>query len=244
VWEYSIIGKPQTVVVELWDERYNDHYDRIMKHPRFDAIMDKFYGVLDDEEKFRKLGEKSDLIELKEMEYLIGIDICSFRIPRWRSILGDRSWSVTQKRLRAKMRLSDLLDLDQEAQKQNAILTKKAKEEVNDELDKIKQALSTTDDDEEFDFYKLKQSEIEDDRKSDDQCYQEVVIDEVNTVILKNIQKWEGSVVNVLMKNERIPSFQKLWKDTYDDYYKDIEIKNRLEDIKAKRLLKRLAQET
>jgi hypothetical protein len=53
-----------------------------MKHPRFDAIMDKFYGVLDDEEKFRKLGEKSDLIELKEMEYLIGIDICSFRIPR------------------------------------------------------------------------------------------------------------------------------------------------------------------
>lgn len=46
-----------------------------MKHPKFNAIMDKFYGILEDHEKIKKLGEKSDLIELKEMEYLIGIDI-------------------------------------------------------------------------------------------------------------------------------------------------------------------------
>lgn len=142
------------------------------------------------------------------------------------------------------MRLSDLLDLDQEAQRQNAILTKQAKDEANDELDKIKQALNKTDDGEEFDFYKVKEAETEEDRKTDEQIYQEVVIDEINNVILKNIQKCEGSVINVLMKNERISSFQKLWKNTYDDYYKDIEVKQKLENIKAKRLQKKEAQES
>lgn len=142
------------------------------------------------------------------------------------------------------MRLSDLLDLDQEAQRQNAILTKQAKEEANDELDKIKQALNKTDDGEEFDFYKIKESETQEDRKTDEQIYQEVVIDEINSVILKNIQKCEGSVINVLMKNERISSFQKLWKNTYDDYYKDIEVKQKLENIKTRRMQKKEAQES
>lgn len=171
-----------------------------MKHPKFDALMEKFYKVLKEPEKVHKLSQKSDLIELKEMEYLIGIDICSFRIPQCRSILGDRNISITSKRLKAKMRLSDIVDLDQHVigNNQNSHIASSIqnpteigdKPEDQSETEQIKQLLTSTEsEDETFDFEKVKREELKSDLKSHDQIYQEVVIDEINTEMLKNIAK-------------------------------------------------------
>ena len=193
-------SSPQNVVVELCDERFNEHYDYVMKHPKFEAIMEKFYNILDNEEKVNKLGQSSDLIELKEMEYLIGIDVCSYRIPQWRSILGDRNWSITQKRLRAKLRLTDILTQEQDLESMHIIDPARIRESQN-KVDEIKQELDTSDEDEEeFDFFKVQEEAAKEDWKTDDQIYQEIIIDEINAVILKNVCKSEGPVVNVIMK--------------------------------------------
>jgi len=185
-------SQPNNVVVELCDERFNNHYNAVMKHPKYEAIIEKFYKILDDEEKVKKLGQKSDLIELKEMEYLLGVDICSFRIPRCRSILGDRNWSITQKRLRAKLRLSDLLT-EEEDFGISHLLAPQNKEETKEEADQIQKLLDQTniedDEEEEFDFQKAQEIAIKEDHKTDEQIYEEVIIDEVNGVLLKNINK-------------------------------------------------------
>lgn len=229
---------PRNVIVELCNERFNERYNHIMKHPSFEAIMLKFYNVLQNEDKVKRLGQKSNLIELKEMEYLIGIDLCTFHVPQCKSVLGDRDWSITQKRLRAKMRLSDILTQEEDVVQKhilNPILGDNSKEEVDD----IKLALEQTEDEEEFDFAKANQDSTKDDMKTDDQIYQEIIIDEINNVLLKNIAKAEGNIVSVIMKNERIPAFQSLWKGVYDEFYQDVERKQKMEDIKQKRLKKK-----
>jgi len=38
------------------------------------------------------------------------------------------------------------------------------------------------------------------------------VIDEINEELLKNVQKCEGSLVVMLMRKERLASFEKLWR--------------------------------
>lgn len=203
-----------------------------MKHPKYEHIINKFYKIINNEEKILKLTEKSDLLELKEMEFLIGIDICSFRIPNCRSVLGDRDWTITQKRMKAKLRLSDLLQVDEEQ------YSKEKSTEMND----IKKILTATEEDEEednFDFAKVKQSSITKEKKSDDQIYQEVFIDEINAEMIKNINKCEGTIINVLLKEERLSSFEKLWENTFEDHYKDLDRKRKLEEIKEKRLKKK-----
>lgn len=188
--------------------------------------MEKFYKILDNEDKVKTLSQKSDLIELKELEYLVAIDICSFRLPQCRSVLGDRSWSITQKRLRAKMRLSEVLDFDDTVP-----------EHIQGDSSKIGEVATQEDDD--FDFSKVKTDAIKKDKKTKEQIHQEVFIEEINQELIKNINKCEGCVVNVLMKNERISSFEKLWMHTFEEHYKDIERKEKLKEITEKHTKKK-----
>jgi hypothetical protein len=174
-------SKPENLVVELWDERFNSRYNDVMKHPKYEPIMEKFYKIIEDEERVKKLSDRSDLIELFEMEYLIGIDIWSFRLPKCRSVLGDRKFSITQKRMKAKERLSDLLGNEM----QNVFFKKQGSK---DEIDNIKLVLEQSEDDEEednFNFSKVKSEVIQSDKKTKDQIYQEVFIDEINQELLK-----------------------------------------------------------
>lgn len=75
-------SKPQNVVVELCDERFNTFFNDVMKHPKYEMLIDKFYQVLHNEEKAKLLSEKSNLIDVKGLEYLIAIDFCSYRMLR------------------------------------------------------------------------------------------------------------------------------------------------------------------
>ena len=45
------------------------------------------------------------------------------------------------------------------------------------------------------------------------------MIDEINEELLKSAQKCEGSVVVLLLRQERLKSFEKLWKEVNLDYY-------------------------
>jgi hypothetical protein len=55
--------------------------------------------------------------------------------------------------------------------------------------------------------------------KTPDTIYQEVVIDEINEELLKSAQKCEGDVVVMLMRQERIKSFEAMWRSANLDFY-------------------------
>jgi hypothetical protein len=55
--------------------------------------------------------------------------------------------------------------------------------------------------------------------KSPDQIYEEVVLDEINDELLKSAQKCDGDVVVMLMRQERLKSFERLWRQANLDYY-------------------------
>jgi hypothetical protein len=46
-----------------------------------------------------------------------------------------------------------------------------------------------------------------------------VVIDEVNSKLLKSVQKADGEIIVLLLRQERLQSFAELWKKTNMDFY-------------------------
>jgi len=46
-----------------------------------------------------------------------------------------------------------------------------------------------------------------------------VVIEEINEELLKNTEKADGSVLVLLLRAERLRSFEKMWKEANLDYY-------------------------
>ena len=230
-------SRPQNVVVELCDERFNAYFNDVMKHPKYEMLIGKFYQILHDEEKAKTLSEKSNLIDLKGMEYLIAIDFWSYRMLRWRSVLGDRNWTITTKRMKAKSRLSSLIE-NSESDLMSMSQIDKDKNEIN----QIKNYMEKTSNDEEdtFDFNKIKSDTLTTERKTHEQIYQEIFIDEINQELLKNINKCEGKIVDVLVNKERVSSFEKLWKNTYEEHYRDMERKDKLKEIEEKHVKKKV----
>ena len=49
-------------------------------------------------------------------------------------------------------------------------------------------------------------------KKTDYDIYEEVFIDEVNACLMENVEKAKGDVVIVLMRQERLKKFAKMWK--------------------------------
>jgi hypothetical protein len=52
-----------------------------------------------------------------------------------------------------------------------------------------------------------------------DQIYDQVIIDEINESLMKSVQQNDAPVVAMLLRDERVPSFIKLWRETNLDYY-------------------------
>jgi hypothetical protein len=62
------------------------------------------------------LGEYEEIsVQDSNMEYLIGLDYCSYRMP-CKTILGDRSYKLTKKRFQSKR---EMLDVYKEAMQLN-----------------------------------------------------------------------------------------------------------------------------
>ena len=56
-------------------------------------------------------------------------------------------------------------------------------------------------------------------QKTEYDLYQEVFIDEVNQELLKNVQKCEGEIIVLLVRQERLKMFAEVWKQANLDYY-------------------------
>ena len=63
--------------------------------------------------------------------------------------------------------------------------------------------------------------------------YQEVVFDEINDELMKKVQKSEGDIVVLLMRQERMKSFEKLWVTTNMDFYQTKQNKALTERIRV-----------
>ena len=56
-------------------------------------------------------------------------------------------------------------------------------------------------------------------KRTQSDIYNEVVIDEVNQKLLKSVQKADGEVIVLLLRQERLKSFADLWRATNLDFY-------------------------
>ena len=88
--------RPESLVVEMCDDRYERWLADVVAHPNYDSTVSQIHQILD--KKPEKLLEFDQIdIEDSNMEYLIGIDYCAYRMP-CKVIMGDRSYQVTNKK--------------------------------------------------------------------------------------------------------------------------------------------------
>ena len=203
------------------------------------------------------------------MEYLVAIDICSYRIP-CKTILGDRSYKITKKRYEGKKQMLDvykealelrksqpsklestiskgtastIFDLDASAQGSESTSVRgpslgleSSVEQLKKAIKKVKEEKKGVDDPQnakllqQLDDLASKESQ----RKLSD-IYSEVVIDEINDELMKKVQEADGQTVVMLMRQERIQSFEKLWRDTNVDFYQTQENKKLSERLKSEK---------
>lgn len=100
-------SKPKNVVIEMCDQRYNEGLDPLIKSPNYDYAINEVYNAIKEDAKSLEYRSPFDL---EDLEYLIGIDLCSYRMSSCRSVLGDRDYKITKKKLRSKIKLLDILE--------------------------------------------------------------------------------------------------------------------------------------
>jgi hypothetical protein len=93
--------RPESLVVEMCDDRYERWLADVVAHPNYEATISNVHQILDKKPEKLKEYDQIDLLE-SNMEYLIGIDYCAYRIP-CKTIMGDRSYKLTKKRYESKV---------------------------------------------------------------------------------------------------------------------------------------------
>lgn len=92
--------RPDSLVLEMCDDRYDRWLNDVVSHPNYDNTMQNIHNILD--KKPEMLLEYEDIsVDDSSLEYLIGFDFCSYRIP-CKTIMGDRSYKLTRKRFESK----------------------------------------------------------------------------------------------------------------------------------------------
>ena len=98
--------RPDSLVLEMCDDRYERWLDEIVSHPNYDTTMQNVHNILD--KKPEKLVEYDEItVDDSNLEYLIGFDYCSYRLP-CKTIMGDRSYKLTRKRFESKKAMLDV----------------------------------------------------------------------------------------------------------------------------------------
>jgi len=131
------------------------------------------------------------------MEYLIGIDYCSYRMP-CKTILGDRSYKLTMKRFESKKAMLDVykeaMDLKLQNSPSSTIfdIDKQEKPSIGLEssVSKLKDALSKVKkggEDSEKLLTEIKTKASKESKRSIEDIYQEVIIDEINNELIKKV---------------------------------------------------------
>jgi hypothetical protein len=93
--------RPDSLVLEMCNDRYERWIADAVADPNYDALIGVVHRVVDkDPEKLLKL-EHLDIYN-SNIEYLIGFDFCSYRMP-CKPVMGDRSYKVTKRRYESKI---------------------------------------------------------------------------------------------------------------------------------------------
>jgi hypothetical protein len=173
---------------------------------------------------------------------LVAFDTCSYRTP-CKAIMGDRDFSITQKRFQAKTKLLDLYK-QQAVQKSSKSSPKTAQNvDVKDTIfevsetkipesvsTKLRDALKVSQEEEQKSLVasflplgqindSISEKAKKESTKTQHDIYQEVFIDEINQELLNSTLKADGEVIVVLMRSDRLKSFADMWRDANLDYY-------------------------
>ena len=85
----------------MCDDRYQRWLADVVGHPNYDATISHIHKLLDKDPEELKNFKEID-VEDSNLEYLVGIDYCSYRMP-CKMVLGDRSYFTTKKRYEGKV---------------------------------------------------------------------------------------------------------------------------------------------
>ena len=95
------------VVIEMCDERYEEELADIIAHPNYDFTMNNVHKFLSRKKPEKILRHEEHIaVNSGNFEFLVALDTCSYR-STCKTTLGDRNFSVTQKRYQAKSSLID-----------------------------------------------------------------------------------------------------------------------------------------
>ena len=98
--------RPDSLVVEMCDDRYGRWLSDVVAHPNYETTISSVHKIIDKNTKRLKEYDQIDIND-SNMEYLIGIDFCTYRLP-CTTIMGDRSYKTTRKRYESKVQMLDV----------------------------------------------------------------------------------------------------------------------------------------
>ena len=102
--------KPETVVLEMCQDRYDHWFYDAISHPNYDRTLTDVHRILDS-------GKTDTLFDYKgldlsksssHLEFLIGLDVCSYRMMPCKTVFGDRSIKITNKRYKSKVKMLEV----------------------------------------------------------------------------------------------------------------------------------------
>ena len=102
-------SKPANVLLELCDERFEQRFNDVMQHPNYKYSINNVHTVIDEDHAL--LSEISPF-PAEDLPWLLAIDTCSFRLGQCKSHLADRDYKLTQKRLKSKIKLLDIVEAE------------------------------------------------------------------------------------------------------------------------------------
>mmetsp|Transcript_34986 Transcript_34986/g.26113 ORF Transcript_34986/g.26113 Transcript_34986/m.26113 type:complete len:266 (+) Transcript_34986:252-1049(+) len=225
--------KPENVILELCQERYDSWYYNILSHPNYDRTINDIHKILDKEEAEMELLRYGGLdVTEGNIEYLVGMDVCSYRLP-CKTVFGDRNFSITKKRFNSKLAMLQVYrDLLQTKAGSGGARPKSSGSifdfeegsslEKDEQLSRLKKLIRDSNE-ESAEGSKIKEhlqeQAMREANKGEEDVRREVFIDEVNEELLKSAQKCKGTIVVMLMRKERLKDFEKLWRAANLDFY-------------------------
>ncbi|TNV80913.1 hypothetical protein FGO68_gene11472 [Halteria grandinella] len=104
--------KPEVVVLEMCNERYEHWFFDAISHPNYDHTLMDVHRILDTGKALDLKGYKGlDLSKSSShVEFLVGLDQCSYRnMPApCQTVFGDRSIKITNKRYKSKLKMLEV----------------------------------------------------------------------------------------------------------------------------------------
>lgn len=100
--------KPEAVVLEICEDRYENWFYDIISHPNYEKTLSDVHKILDTDKPEKLIEFESIDLDKAGLEYLIGLDVCSYRMMPCKTIFGDRSIRITNKRYKSKVKMLEM----------------------------------------------------------------------------------------------------------------------------------------